>query len=108
MTSGEMLIAGLHVSSLAVGGFAAVARPAAPGAENAVVTEMPSPRLYQLGRCVPCKGRWTLVAPGLFYFRGDGQYVSIPACADHHEAFVMHVHKTALRATLPSKGEGWE
>ncbi|MDH6710665.1 hypothetical protein P3T27_007415 [Kitasatospora sp. MAA19] len=52
MTSGEMLLAGLHVSSLAAGGFAAMARttgPNVPEVGDELITVMPPQSSYELG-----------------------------------------------------------
>ncbi|MFJ7907483.1 hypothetical protein [Kitasatospora sp. NPDC096204] len=74
-------------------------------AEGAAVTEMPAEHLFQLGRCVFCYGRPTVVAPGTSYWRADGTPVSIPACADHHKVLVRYVHQVAMRADLAASEE---
>ncbi|MER7844202.1 hypothetical protein ABTZ03_09675 [Kitasatospora sp. NPDC096077] len=75
--------------------------------DGTVGTEMPAEHQYRLGRCLPCDdGKWTVVAPGVFYAWGGGM-ASIPACKRHHEAFVRYSRQQSMRADLGPRGKDW-
>ncbi|MGW6919084.1 hypothetical protein ACWGB8_35495 [Kitasatospora sp. NPDC054939] len=78
-----------------------------PPPEDDLVTRIPPASQYRLGRCAPCKGRHTVVAPALYYLNAAGALVSMPACERHHEAFVAHVHRMAMQAVLPVRTPDW-
>ncbi|MFF1908604.1 hypothetical protein [Kitasatospora sp. NPDC058218] len=86
----------------------AASEKAGQGADTLPESSLPAGHLWKLGRCVSCFGKLTLVAPGLYYLREDGEYVNILSCAEHHRRFIRTVHQAAMKATLAPYGEGVE